>query len=224
MKITDLKCAVIGGYPVVRVVTDEGISGYGEIEGSKPYVKPQVLFYRDLILGQDPTDVERVMLGIRRLGSFKPWGSAVSAIEMALWDIAGKAAGIPVYKLLGGKFRDKIRLYADLHAGDTDEPSAYAEKALEVVQGEGYSAVKFDVDHSGVGKLDPVNWTAGAQEMTHIIDLIQGVRAAIGSRLTWRSTATAPSTCPRRSGWAAASRGSAKPTSSGKAGCGYHTR
>lgn len=44
MKITDLKCAVIGGYPVVRIVTDEGLSGYGEIEGSKPYVKPQVLF------------------------------------------------------------------------------------------------------------------------------------------------------------------------------------
>ena len=66
MKITDLKCAVIGRNPVVRVVTDEGISGYGEIESSKPYVKPQVLFYKDLLLGQDPTDVERAMLRIRR--------------------------------------------------------------------------------------------------------------------------------------------------------------
>ena len=51
------------------------------------------------------------MLKIRRMGSFKPWGSAVSAIEMALWDIAGKAAGLPVYKLLGGKVRDKVRVY-----------------------------------------------------------------------------------------------------------------
>ena len=68
-------------------------------------------FYRDFIVGQDPTNVERVMLRIRRLGSFKPWGSAVSAIEMALWDIAGKAAGVPVYKLLGGKVRDKVRVY-----------------------------------------------------------------------------------------------------------------
>jgi len=51
------------------------------------------------------------MLKIRRLGSFKPWGSAVSAIEMALWDIAGKAAGLPVYKLLGGKVRDRVRVY-----------------------------------------------------------------------------------------------------------------
>lgn len=111
MKITDLRCAVIGQNPVVRITTDEGISGLGEIESSKPYLKPHVLFYRDLVLGEDPTDVERVMLKIRRVGAFKPWGSAVSAIEMALWDIAGQAAGMPVYKLLGGKVRDRVRVY-----------------------------------------------------------------------------------------------------------------
>ena len=111
MKITDLKCALIGSNPIVRVVTDEGISGYGQVESYKPYLKPQILMYKDMILGQDPTDVERVMNRIRRMGSFKPWGSAVSAIEMALWDIAGKAAGLPVYKLLGGKVRDKVRVY-----------------------------------------------------------------------------------------------------------------
>src|SRR3712207_2730045 len=111
MRITDLKCAVIGHNPVVRLVTDEGLSGYGQVEASKPYLKPHVLFYKPLVLGEDPTDVERVMLKIRRLGSFKPWGSAVSAIEMALWDLAGKAAGLPVYKLLGGKVRDRVRVY-----------------------------------------------------------------------------------------------------------------
>jgi L-alanine-DL-glutamate epimerase-like enolase superfamily enzyme len=111
VKIADLKCTVLGQNPVVRITTDEGISGYGEVESSKPYLKPHILFYRELILGEDPTNVERVMLKIRRLGAFKPWGSAVSAIEMALWDIAGKAAGLPVYKLLGGKVRDKVRVY-----------------------------------------------------------------------------------------------------------------
>ena len=111
MKITDLKCAIIGDSPIVRVTTDEGIDGLGQGESAKPYLKPHVLFYRDLILGEDPTDVERVMSKIRRLGSFKPWGTAVSAIELALWDIAGKAAGVPVYKLLGGKVRDKVRVY-----------------------------------------------------------------------------------------------------------------
>ena len=110
MKITDLKCAVIGDNPVVRILTDEGIDGYGQAESAK-YLKPHVLFYRDRILDKDPTDVERVMLGIRQLGGFKPWGKSVSAIEMALWDIAGKAAGVPVYKLLGGKIRDRVRVY-----------------------------------------------------------------------------------------------------------------
>ncbi len=111
MKITDLKCAVIGGYPVIRIKTDAGIDGYGQAESPKPYLQPQVLLYRDAILGEDPTNVERVMLKIRRFGAFKPWGSAVSAIEVALWDIAGKAANLPIYKLLGGKIRDKVRVY-----------------------------------------------------------------------------------------------------------------
>ncbi len=111
MKITDLKCTVIGQNPVIRINTDEGIYGYGQAENTKPYLKPHVLFYKNYLIGEDPTNVERVMMKIRRMGSFKPWGSAVSAIEMALWDIAGKAAGIPVYKLLGGKTRDKVRVY-----------------------------------------------------------------------------------------------------------------
>jgi len=111
MRIVDLKCAVIGQSPVVRIVTDEGVSGYGQVESTKPYLKPQVLFFRDYLLGEDPTNVERVIRKIRRLGAFKPWGSAVSAIEMALWDVAGKAAGLPVYKLLGGKVRDRVRVY-----------------------------------------------------------------------------------------------------------------
>jgi L-alanine-DL-glutamate epimerase-like enolase superfamily enzyme len=111
MRITDLKCAVIGDNPIVRIATDEGLSGFGAIESFKPYIKPHVLMYRDAILGGDPTQVERVMLNIRLRGAFKPWGSAVSAIEMALWDLAGKAAGLPVHRLLGGKVRDRVRIY-----------------------------------------------------------------------------------------------------------------
>ena len=111
MKITDLKCTILGQNPVVRITTDEGIDGYGEAENPKTYLKPHVLFYKQWLLDEDPTNVERVMMKIRRMGSFKPWGSAVSAIEMALWDIAGKAAGLPVYKLLGGKTRDQVRVY-----------------------------------------------------------------------------------------------------------------
>ncbi len=111
MKIVDVKCAVIGKNPIVRIVTDEGISGYGEVEQYKPYLKPFILQFRDALIGEDPTLVERCMLKIRQRGAFKPYGSAISVIEMALWDIAGKAAGLPVHKLLGGKVRDKVRVY-----------------------------------------------------------------------------------------------------------------
>lgn len=111
IKITDLKCAIIANSPVVRITTDAGINGYGQAETSKPYLKPFVLFFKDYLVGEDPTNVERILLKIRRMGSFKPWGSAVSAIEIALWDIAGKAANLPVYKLMGGKIRDRVRAY-----------------------------------------------------------------------------------------------------------------
>ena len=145
MKITDLKCTVIGQNPVIRITTDEGIVGCGEAESPKPYLKPHVLFYRQFLLGEDPTNVERVMLKIRRLGSFKPWGSAVSAIEMALWDIAGKAAGLPVYKLLGGKVRDRVRVYNGAvrfpMTGHTPEDYA-ANMALMKASPEKFSIIK----------------------------------------------------------------------------------
>ena len=145
MKITDLKCAIIGDSPVVRVTTDEGIDGLGQAEWAKPHLKPHVLYYREYLLGQDPTDVERVVSRIRRLGSFKPWGAAVSAIEVALWDIAGKAAGLPVYKLLGGKVRDRVRVY---NGGvrfpmDGQSPEHYAENMRRMKESpEGFSIIK----------------------------------------------------------------------------------
>jgi L-alanine-DL-glutamate epimerase-like enolase superfamily enzyme len=145
MKITDLRCAVIGNNPVVRILTDDGIDGLGQAEDSKPYLKPHVLFYKKYLIGEDPTDVERCMLKIRRLGSFKPWGAAVSAIEFALWDIAGKAAGVPVYKLLGGKVRDQVRVYnggVRFHMGGS-EPEHYAKVMQQMKDSpEGFSIIK----------------------------------------------------------------------------------
>ena len=159
MKITDLKCAVFGSNPVVRVVTDEGIDGYGEVESSKSYLKPHVLFYRDYIVGEDPTDVERVMTKIRRLGSFKPWGSSVSAIEMALWDIAGKAAGLSVHKLLGGKVRDSVQVYNGSVRFPMDgySPEAFAEAMAKMkASPEGFSIIKQGIAfHSGMFRERP---------------------------------------------------------------------
>lgn len=145
IKITDLRCAIIGRNPVVRIVTDQGVSGYGQAEGTKPYLKPMVLFYKDYLLGEDPTDVERVMLKIRRLGAFKPWGAAVSAIEIALWDIAGQVAGVPVYKLLGGKIRDRVRVYngAVRFPMNGQAPADYAENMQKMKEAkEGFTLIK----------------------------------------------------------------------------------
>jgi L-alanine-DL-glutamate epimerase-like enolase superfamily enzyme len=148
MKITDLKCAVIGDHPVVRIVTDEGLSGYGGIESYKPYLAWHVLHLKPALVGEDPTNVERVMRKIRLRGGFKPWGSAVSAIEMALWDVAGQAAGLPVYKLLGGKVRDRVRVYngAVRFPMDGYEPADYAANMAKMkASPEHFSIIKMGV-------------------------------------------------------------------------------
>jgi L-alanine-DL-glutamate epimerase-like enolase superfamily enzyme len=159
MKITALKCAVLGNSPIVRIVTDEGISGYAQVESYKPYLRWHVLYYEPFIVGEDPTDVERVMLKIRHRGAFKPWGSAVSAIEMALWDLAGKALGAPVYKLLGGKVRDRVRVYngAVRFPMDGYTPEDYAANMAKMkASPENFSIIKQGVAfHSLMAKKVP---------------------------------------------------------------------
>jgi galactonate dehydratase len=201
MKITDVQACVIGRqeahsggsvWTFVRIYTDEGIVGTGECNSGGPgysgfATKAAILAMRDRIIGEDPFNINLIYEKLRRNGRYggsseAPLIFALTGIDNALYDICGKALGVPIYKMLGGKFRDKIRLYADCHAGEEDDVQAYAEKALAVI-GQGFSAVKFDVDNTGTGKLDPYNWTVGAKEMTHIIDLIAGIREAIGYEL-----------------------------------------
>ncbi len=202
MKITDLKCTVMGSNPIVRIITDEGIDGYGEIENSKPYVKPQVLYYKQHIVGMDPVNVERIMLKIRRLGSFKPWGSAVSAIEMALWDIAGKAAGLPIYRLLGGKVRDHVRVYSTGYAAPTrndSSPESYAEIVTRQKNApEGFTIVKQGIGwHSGMPQNVP-NFTYGEvregpahpnrgllteRGLKHIIACAEAMKSVLGDEI-----------------------------------------
>ncbi|MCL2059505.1 MAG: mandelate racemase/muconate lactonizing enzyme family protein [Oscillospiraceae bacterium] len=111
MKITDVKSAKIGTNIVIRIVTDKGVDGFSQIEGNKDYVRPLIPYFKSMILGCDPTNVEDVLRRMRRSAGFKPWAKVFSSIEMALWDLAGKEAGLPVYKLLGGKVRDRVRVY-----------------------------------------------------------------------------------------------------------------
>jgi len=201
MKITDLKCAVIGENPVIRITTDEGIDGYGEAENSKPYLKSHVLFYKQYLLGEDPTNVERVMLKIRRMASFKPWGAAVSSIEMALWDIAGKAAGLPVYKLLGGKVRDQVRVY---NGGvrfpfKGYNPQDYAEDVARMKEAkEGFSFVKeaisfhspmvanvpgFTYGDLGRGAPHPHRAPMTEKGLKHVVACVEAMKKVLGDEV-----------------------------------------
>jgi len=198
MKITDVQACVIGRpalhsggsvWTFVRVYTDEGLVGTGECSSAGPFTsgfatKEAILAMKPFLLGKNPLDTGPLYEALRRRGRYggtstAPLIFAITGIETALYDIAGKALGVPVHRLLGGKFRDRVRLYADCHAGESNDPHAYAEKAQQVID-EGYSAVKFDVDHTGVGQLDPHNWTVGAREMNHIVHLVHAIREAIG--------------------------------------------
>lgn len=202
IKITDLKCAIIGRNPVVRIVTDQGISGYGQAESAKPYLKPMVLFYKDYIVGEDPTDVARVMLKIRRLGAFKPWGSAVSAIEIALWDIAGQVAGVPVYKLLGGKIRDRVRAYNGAvrfpMTGQT--PQDYAENMQKMKEAkEGFTLIKQAVgfhnpammrgipdawyDEPRTGASHPDRGLMTERGLEYVISCVQAMKKVLGDEI-----------------------------------------
>lgn len=199
MKITDVQACVIGEqvehsggsvWTFVRIYTDEGIVGTGECNSGGPGYsgfanKAAILAMKPLLIGEDPFNVNMLYEKIRRRGRYggstnAPLIFALTGIDNALYDIMGKALGVPVYKLLGGKFRDSIRLYADCHAGDVHEPAAYVEKALEVVA-QGFGAVKFDVDGTTDAKLDNFNWTVGSKEMTHVISLIEGLREGLGT-------------------------------------------
>src|SRR5690606_7070719 len=153
------------------------IVGTGECNSGGPgysgfATKESILAMKHMIIGEDPFNINMIYEKLRRKGRYggsseAPLIFALTGIDNALYDIMGKALGVPVYKLLGGKFRDKIRLYADCHFGEDDSPASFADKALEAVA-DGFGAVKFDVDSTGVGKLDPYNWTVGAKEMSHV--------------------------------------------------------
>ncbi|MCO5221539.1 MAG: mandelate racemase/muconate lactonizing enzyme family protein [Thermomicrobiales bacterium] len=202
MKITDLRCAELGNHLMLRVCTDDGVDGYSQVESSKPYLKDPILRLRDLIVGKDPTDVERVMRGIRQRGAAKPWGSPVSAIEMALWDIAGKAAGLPVYKLLGGKVRDRVMVYngaiRDLEHDYTPEGFAAAGAWMRSLP-HGFKFVKMAIAYHGDMKkvpgflmgdlLDemvhgwPVAGTISERGIAHVVECVAAMREALGPEI-----------------------------------------
>jgi L-alanine-DL-glutamate epimerase-like enolase superfamily enzyme len=104
--------AASGGTIIVRIDTNQGISGYGQTIGDGPQPN-YVLMHKTRLLGENPGNVDKIFRKIKIHGAYNRQGSGVNAIENALWDLAGKAYGVPIYQMLGGKFRDKIRMYSE---------------------------------------------------------------------------------------------------------------
>ena len=104
--------AASGGTIIVRIDTNQGISGYGQTIGDGPQPN-YVLTHKARLLGENPCNVDKIFRKIKIHGAYNRQGSGVNAIENALWDLAGKAYGVPIYQMLGGKFRDKVRMYSE---------------------------------------------------------------------------------------------------------------
>ena len=115
LKITDLRFVDICGAPkrctLLKIMTNQGICGFGEVRDAAS--KTYALMLKSRILGENPCDVDRIFHKIKQFGGPSRQGGGVSGIEIALWDLAGKAYGVPLYQMLGGKFRDRIRVYCD---------------------------------------------------------------------------------------------------------------
>ena len=202
VEITDIETCVIQGnfeWNYVRVHTDAGVTGIGEsyrgggVTGIMEYMKR-------FLIGENPLDVERL---VRRMvqetsghsGTTGKVVTAITGIEFALWDIAGKVLGVPVYQLLGGKYRDEVRIYADCHAGESYavdagyqvaheeeayEPEAYAEVAQQVVEQEGFTALKFDLDTPIDNDPDPFNGRISNAAVEQKRRTVEAIRERIG--------------------------------------------
>jgi len=180
LRIVDARTFVVGNpwknWIFVKVYTDEGIVGLGEAtQGltTKP-AEAAVHELKPLYVGQDPRNVVAVWDRMYK-GIFLGQNSAMTAIECACWDILGKSLGVPVWQLLGGKLRPRIRAYANGWYQGPREPVFFAERAKEVVA-MGYTALKFDPFGSAYRYLD-----AGEEKLS--IRIVGAVREAVGGQV-----------------------------------------
>ena len=150
LRITDIRVADITGVPfrtsLLKIMTNQGIVGLGEVRDGAS--STFALMLKSRLLGENPCDVDRLFRRIKQFGAHGRQGGGVSAVEIALWDIAGKAYGVPIYQMLGGKFRDKVRMYCDT---DASVPSGTETgKRLRERMALGYTFLKMDL---GLGQI-----------------------------------------------------------------------
>jgi galactonate dehydratase len=175
VKITDISTFLIPPrWLFLRIQTNEGITGWGEpvVEGRAETVRTAVAELSDLLLGEDPLRIEDHWQVLTRGGFYRGGpvlSSAVAGIDQALWDIAGKAYGAPVFGLLGGPVRDKARVYTWIGG---DEPEQVADQARAQVEA-GFTAVKMNAS----GRMEPIETLAATRA---VVGRVAAVRDAIG--------------------------------------------
>ncbi len=188
MKITDVKATTLKGYKqwnYVQIETDEGLTGLGEAHPGDGVVDIVLNQLKPMLVGKDPRNVEP--LYNRMINAAKNRSgialAAIGGVETALWDVTGKSMRVPVYRLLGGKYRERLRLYADVGRGKTNTPEAWAERAREGVA-DGYQAIKFDIDGSANElRHDTVNRELSTAELEKMTALVAAVREAVGNEI-----------------------------------------
>jgi len=145
LKITDMRIAVVASnydYPIIRIDTNQGVYGIGEVRDAGH--KENALQFKHLLLGQNPCNVDMIFRTIKRFGASGREAGGVCGIELALWDLVGKVYGVPCYQFLGGKYRDRIRIYADTPSPEEPTPEGYVERVLGR-KAMGLTFIKFDV-------------------------------------------------------------------------------
>jgi L-alanine-DL-glutamate epimerase-like enolase superfamily enzyme len=152
LRITDVRVLVVRDAPmtcpIIRIDTNqEGLYGLGEVRDAAS--KTYALMLKSRLVGEDPRNVDKLFRRIKQFGFHARQGGGVCAIEMALWDIVGKYYGVPVYQLLGGKFRDRIRVYCDT---EMHQDPVVTAGMLRERMNLGYSFLKMDVMHASVRK------------------------------------------------------------------------
>ncbi|HIE26746.1 TPA: mandelate racemase/muconate lactonizing enzyme family protein [Candidatus Poribacteria bacterium] len=204
LKITDMRMAVVASnydYPIIRIDTNQGIYGIGEVRDAGH--KENALQFKSMLLGQNPCNVDMIFHAIKRFGNWGREGGGVSGIEIALWDLVGKVYGVPCYQFLGGKYRDRIRLYADTPAPAEPTPEGYAERVLGRKK-MGLTFIKFDVGihvlrgyvedgvvgtptkyEYGLGRRWTARGTAIGAQLTdkgiaRFVEIVSAVREAVG--------------------------------------------
>lgn len=151
LRITDIRFTDVVGGPfhssLIKVYTNQGIVGFGEVRDGADKVYAQILKSR--LLGENPCQIDKLFRRIKQFGAHARQGGGVSGLEIALWDIAGKAYGIPIYQMLGGKFRDRIRMYCDTEIVGKDTGKAMGEALKKRMEG-GFTFLKMDL---GIGQI-----------------------------------------------------------------------